>query len=88
MNERGVALLIVLLVTALLLALIFEFAYGTRVSLRAAVNSRDSQRAYFLARSGVNFAGALLSDNLKNNKLQDNRTEGLAGGACITGWRY
>jgi len=52
-NSRGVALLIVLLVTALLLALIFEFAYATRVSLRSAVNFRDSQRAYFLARSGM-----------------------------------
>lgn len=52
-SDRGVALLIVLLVTALLIALIFEFAYGTRVSLRGAVNFRDSQRAYFLARSGV-----------------------------------
>ena len=70
-NERGVALLIVLLVTALLIALVFEFAYGTRVSLRAAVNYRDSQRAYFLSRSGVNFAGTLLADNLKNGKLLD-----------------
>jgi hypothetical protein len=35
-----------------MIALIFEFAYGTRVSLRAAVNYRNSQRAYFLARSG------------------------------------
>ena len=52
-KNRGVALLIVLLVTALLIALIFEFAYGTRVSLRGAVNFRDSQRAYFLARFGV-----------------------------------
>lgn len=52
-GERGVALLIVLLVTALLMALIFEFAYGTRVSLRAAVNYRDSRRAYYIARSGV-----------------------------------
>jgi len=52
-NNRGVALLIVLLVTALLIALIFEFAYGTRVSLRGAVNFRNSQRAYFLARLGV-----------------------------------
>ena len=52
-GNRGVALLLVLLVTALLMALIFEFAYGTRVSLHAAVNFRDSQRAYFLARSGI-----------------------------------
>ncbi len=53
-DERGVALLIVLLVTALLIALIFEFAYATRISLNSAVNFRDSQRAYFLARSGIN----------------------------------
>jgi general secretion pathway protein K len=64
-NSRGVALLITLLVTALLIALIFEFAYGTRVSLRAAVNFRDSQRAYFLARSGM-YAFAK-SDDLKDS---------------------
>jgi type II secretory pathway component PulK len=64
-NDRGVALIIVLLVTALLIAIIFEFAYGTRVSLRAAVNFRDSQRAYYLARSGVNFAGRFLSGSLQ-----------------------
>lgn len=52
-NERGIALLVVLLVTALLIALIFEFAYATRISLNTAVNFRDSQRAYYLARSGI-----------------------------------
>lgn len=53
-NDRGVALLIVLLATALLVALVFEFAYAARVSLREAANFRDSRRAYFLARAGVN----------------------------------
>lgn len=71
-NSRGVALLITLLVTTLLMALIFEFAYGTRVSLRAAVNFRDGQRAYYLARSGVTFAGKILAENLKQGKPQDN----------------
>jgi type II secretory pathway component PulK len=71
-NNRGVALIIVILVTALLIALIFEFAYGTRISLRSAVNFRDSQRAYYLARSGVKFAGLLLSYNLKLGNPQDN----------------
>ncbi len=70
-NDRGVALIIVLLVTALLIALVFEFAYGTRISLRAAVNFRNSERAYYLARSGVNLLGLLLSDDLKNGKRQD-----------------
>ena len=71
-NNRGVALIIVLLVTALLIALIFEFAYGTRISLRSSVNFRDSERAYYLARSGVKFAGLLLSYNLKQGNAQDN----------------
>jgi len=71
-NNRGVALLIALLVTALLIALIFEFAYGTRVSLRAAVNFRDSQRAYFLARAGVNYGAKLLADG----KLQEALSQG------------
>ncbi len=70
-SERGVALLIVLLITALLLALVFEFAYATRVSLRGAVNYRDAKRAAYLARSGVNFAGRLLGDHLKNGRAQD-----------------
>jgi type II secretory pathway component PulK len=52
-DRRGVALLIVLLVTALLIALIFEFSYATRISLNSAVNFRDSERAYYLARAGV-----------------------------------
>src|SRR5574340_236521 len=68
-NDRGVALLITLLVTALLIALVFEFAYNTRVSLRAAVNFRDSQRAYFLARSGVTIFA-------KFKALQENTKQG------------
>lgn len=71
-GDRGVALLIVLLVTALLMALIFEFAYGTRVSLFAAVNYRDGVRASYLARSGISFAGKVLADHLKNGRRQEN----------------
>jgi type II secretory pathway component PulK len=73
-NERGVALIIVLLVTALLIALIFEFAYATRISLRAAVNYRDSQRAYYLARSGVNFVGRYLVANMTPDATGNDRS--------------
>lgn len=68
-TDRGVALLIVLLITALLVALVFEFAYGTRVSLRAAVNFRDSQRAFFLARSGIKVF-------IKYNELRESTQQG------------
>ncbi len=70
-GQRGVALLIVLVVTALLIALIFEFAYATRISLNSAINFRDSQRAYFLARSGVYLFAKYpqLQDNLPEKQL-------------------
>ena len=70
-NERGVALLIALLVMTLLMALVMEFAYGTRVSMRAAANFRDGRRAAHLARSGVNVAGKILAELLRNNRPQD-----------------
>lgn len=59
------ALLIVLLVTALLIALIFEFSYATRISLNSAINFRNSQRAYFLARSGM-YAFIKYGDQLRD----------------------
>jgi type II secretory pathway component PulK len=68
-NDRGVALLIVLLVTALLIALIFEFSYATRISLNSAINFRDSQRAYFLARSGI-YAFIKYGDQLRDYYIQ------------------
>ncbi len=95
-NDRGVALIIVLLVTALLIALIFEFAYATRISLRAAVNFRDNERAYYLARSGISVAGLLLSDLRKKGKSQDylakppedvSAAVGISDAQLIVGWQ-
>jgi type II secretory pathway component PulK len=77
-NDRGVALLIVLLVTALLIALIFEFSYATRVSLNSAINFRDSQRAYFLARSGI-FAFIKYGDNLRDNYIPQGELRDVPG---------
>ncbi len=71
-NQRGIALLIVLLVTTLLIALVFEFAYATRISLNSAVNFRDRERAYYLARSGVYLFA-------KYQQLQDNIPQGTWG---------
>jgi len=62
-NEKGIALIITLLVVTLLTALIVEFAYSARVNLSAAGNFRDKQKAYYLAKSGVNFIGGMLKDN-------------------------
>jgi len=90
LNDRGIALIIVLLVTALLIALIFEFAYGTRVSLRAAVNYRNSERAYYLARSGVNAAGRLLTSYNLISSLISQGTESNLKYKLLqeTQWQY
>jgi general secretion pathway protein K len=52
-DERGAALLFVLLTVAQLTAITVEIAYQTRVSLQLAVNARDELRATAQARGAV-----------------------------------
>lgn len=59
-RERGVALLLVIVTTAVLGATAADFAYTTQIELEAAVNSRDSLRAEYLAHSGLQL-GQLLT---------------------------
>lgn len=64
-RERGMVLLLVLLVVVLLTTLLTEFAFSTLVDLRLAETFRDSTRAYYLARGGVN-AGSMLLKRDRN----------------------
>lgn len=59
-RQRGVAILVVLVTTAVIGAAAADFAYNTQVELEAAVNSRDSLRAEYMARSGLQL-GQLLT---------------------------
>lgn len=59
-RERGVALLIVIVTTSVLGATATDFAYSAQIELEAAVNSRDSLRAEYLAHSGLQL-GQLLT---------------------------
>jgi len=62
--ERGVALVVTLVVVALLTVLVMEFTYSVQVESRIARNSLNALQATYLARSGINIlAGALLVDN-------------------------
>lgn len=65
-NERGMVLLMVLVVIALLSALLSEFAFSTLVDLRLAETFRDSTRAEYLARGGIK-AGRMLLQTDRNN---------------------
>ena len=52
-NEKGMVLLVVLMITTLLAVLLSEFSFSTLVDLRLTETFRDSTRAYYLARGGV-----------------------------------
>lgn len=62
-NQRGMALLLVLMVVALLSALLTELAFSTLVDLRLAETFRDSTRAAYLAKGGVRVGRALLQED-------------------------
>lgn len=77
-NNKGIALVITLLVLTLLIVLILEFSQSMRVEARAAANFRDDIKAYYLARSGVTFAIAVLEDDYKTNPNYDALNESWA----------
>jgi len=61
-SERGIALVTVLLVVALLTTLVTDFIYRSYISSSRAANFRDSARASLLARDGVTLARAGLEE--------------------------
>lgn len=62
-NERGMALLLVLAITALLAALLSELSFSTLVDLRLAETYRDTTRAYYLAKGGIQVGQMMLADD-------------------------
>jgi general secretion pathway protein K len=62
-QNRGMALLIVLVVIALLSTLLTELAFSTLVDLRLTETFRDTTRAYYLAKGGVNAGQMILQED-------------------------
>ncbi|KIH75831.1 general secretion pathway protein K [Geoalkalibacter ferrihydriticus] len=62
-QEKGMVLLMVLVVVALLSALLTEFAFSTLVDLRLVETYRDSTRSYYLARGGVRAGQMILQED-------------------------
>ena len=63
-NQRGVALLIVLVIVALLTILVTEFTYSVQIDMHRSRNAVHALQAQLLARSGVNLAeGFLMLDD-------------------------
>ena len=74
-NQRGIALLLTLVVLVLLVTVIVEFDYGTKINLITAGNFRDGVRATYLAKSGVAAARAALKDDAIKEGKHDDLTE-------------
>jgi general secretion pathway protein K len=74
-DERGMVLLIAIVVVVLLVTLIVEFDYGTRVSLTTAGTFRNGTQATFLAKSGVRAAQAVLKEDGKTPPAVDHLEE-------------
>jgi len=60
-DERGVALLLVLVTVSLLTIVVASMQENAHVSLATGVNDRDDMKATYLARSGVNMARLVLA---------------------------
>ncbi|MFQ5901097.1 MAG: type II secretion system minor pseudopilin GspK [Thermodesulfobacteriota bacterium] len=66
-NNKGVALLIVLLIITLMGVIIFEFHYRSRVDLVQARNRADWIKAFYIAKSGINGMKEVLLDDAKES---------------------
>jgi general secretion pathway protein K len=69
-QEKGMILLLVLVVVALLSALVTEFAFSTLVDLRLTETFRDSTKAYYLAKGGVQAGRMLLAEDKRLDGLK------------------
>ncbi|HDH96095.1 MAG TPA: general secretion pathway protein GspK [Proteobacteria bacterium] len=67
-KRRGIALIIVLLVVALLSVIVLEFAGQVQLQRMLASNLADSVRAFYLAKSGIYIAARSLIDDLNSSR--------------------
>ncbi|PLX90353.1 MAG: hypothetical protein C0614_00770 [Desulfuromonas sp.] len=62
-HQAGMALLLVVVLVALLSSLLVELAFSTLIDLRLTETFRDSTKAYYLAKGGVNAGRMLLQED-------------------------
>lgn len=68
-RERGVALLLVLLIIAVVATMQIETQYTTRIDAQIAANVALDTQFYYLARSGIEAARSLLTEDRRDNKF-------------------
>ncbi|MBN1613884.1 MAG: type II secretion system minor pseudopilin GspK [Deltaproteobacteria bacterium] len=80
-GQRGIALIVVLLVVSILVALTVQLNYGTRSDLYEAANFSDGIRLTYIAKSGFNFGVVRLLDD---ETVQDTLTDAWADSSAIS----
>jgi len=73
-NERGVALLAVLLGIALMTLIVVDFAMTSGLGFVSAANQANELRAGYLARSGINIGLGLLAEDARAKAQAQNST--------------
>lgn len=74
-QEKGMVLLLVLVVVTLLAALVTELAFSTLVDLRLTETFRDSTKAYYLAKGGVRAGRSILQRDTNGYDAPDDPEE-------------
>jgi len=77
-RNRGMALLLVLVIIALLTSLLTDLAFSTMVDMRLTETFRDSTRAYYLAKGGINAGRMILkADHNNYDSLDETWSKGV-----------
>ncbi len=63
-SEEGIALIVALIVTIILVAITLQFSYTTTIDLKLVRNQSRDIRSFFAARGGITLAKAHLQDDL------------------------
>jgi len=70
-GNRGMALLLVLVIVALLTSVLTDLAFSTMVDMRLTETFRDSTRAYYLAKGGINAGRMIIQEDRNGYDSQD-----------------
>ncbi len=76
-NERGIALLVVLMGIALMTLIIIDFSTAAALNYLSAANQTNELRAYYLARSAISVGLGLLAEDSRTDAQNQTPYDGL-----------
>ncbi|HXX80975.1 MAG TPA: type II secretion system minor pseudopilin GspK [Thermodesulfovibrionales bacterium] len=68
-SEKGIALVLTLMITVLITAMVVEFSYGVYTTTSALHNWKESQRLSFVSKSGITLAMKTIQSDIPPNEL-------------------